>query len=375
MDYYEVLGVARDADAAQIKKAYRRLAREFHPDVNSSEGAEEKFKEVSVAYEVLSDPEKRQIYDRGGNPLGNQAGGGGYGQGFFFDDIMDAFFGGQRRGPRSRTRRGQDALLRIKLTLAQAAFGVERDINVDTAVTCEECSGTGAEAGAQPTICTTCQGHGDVQHVQRSLLGDIRTSRPCPMCSGFGTVISNPCAECKGDGRVRSRRKLTVKVPAGVDHGTRIQLSGEGEVGPGGGPPGDIYVEVGVEEHEVFSREGNTLLCTVQVPMTAAALGTLIELPTLESEVKDEIPKTVELKIKPGTQSGEKVRLGGYGVPLLRGPGRGDLLVTVLVTTPTKLDDEQRELLEKLAEIRDEPHVQVADNSRGMFDRLRDAFK
>lgn len=374
MDYYEVLGVDRNADAAQIKKAYRQLARQYHPDVNDSAEAEEKFKEVSTAYEVLSDPEKRQIYDRGGNPLGNQSG-GGFGQGFFFDDIMDAFFGGQRRGPRSRTRRGQDALLRIKLSLAEAAFGVEREIAVDTAVLCEVCSGTGAEAGTEPVVCSTCAGHGDVQHVQRSLLGDIRTSRPCPTCGGFGTTIANPCGECSGDGRVRSRRNLTIKVPAGVDHGTRIQLSGEGEVGPGGGPPGDIYIEVQVAVHPIFSREGTTLLCSVTVPMTAAALGTMVSLPTLESEIDDQAAASIDVKIKPGTQSGENIRLGGHGIPHLRSSARGDLIVQVVVATPTKIDEEQRALLEQLAEIRDEPVVQVAQDSRGMFDRFKGAFK
>lgn len=381
MDYYDVLGVERNADAGEIKKAYRRLARQYHPDVNSGPEAEDKFKEVSVAYEVLSDPEKRRVYDRGGNPMGQGAGAGGFGGqgGFFFDDIMDAFFGGgQRRGPRSRSRRGQDALLRMRLTLAEAVFGVEREITVDTAVACTICEGRGSAAGSEPETCPTCHGQGEVQHVQRSMLGDIRTARPCPTCQGFGSVITDKCDECGGDGRVRSRRTLSVKVPAGVDHGTRIQLSGEGEVGPGGGPPGDLYVELHVEEHEVFSREGDTLLCQLTVPMTSAALGTEVELPTLEADlgVSDpEFETAVPLKIKPGTQPGETIRVGGRGVPRLRGTGRGDLLVRIDVRTPTRLDDEQRTLIEQLAEIRGDAVQGAAEPSKGVFGRFRSAFK
>lgn len=380
MDYYDVLGVERNADASEIKKAYRRLARQYHPDVNSGPEAEDKFKEVSVAYEVLSDPEKRRVYDRGGNPMGQGGASGGFGQGFFFDDIMDAFFGGgqQRRGPRSRTRRGQDALLRMRLTLAEAVFGVEREITVDTAVACSVCEGRGSAAGSEPATCPTCQGHGDVQHVQRSLLGDIRTSRPCPTCQGFGSVIADKCDECGGDGRVRSRRTMTVKVPAGVDHGTRIQLSGEGEVGPGGGPTGDLYVELHVAEHEVFSRDGDTLLCELTVPMTSAALGTEIELPTLEAdlEVSDpEFQTSVSLTVKPGTQAGETIRVGGRGVPRLRGTGRGDLIVRIDVQTPTRLDDEQRALLEQLADLRGDAVLGTAEPHKGVFGRFRSAFK
>lgn len=374
-DYYDLLGVSRGATAEELKKAYRRLARQLHPDVNDAPDAAERFKEVSAAYEVLSDPKKRSVYDRGGDPLGNS--GGGFGQGFSFDDIMDAFFGQtQSRGPRSRVQRGQDALLRLNVDLAEAAFGVTQDVKIDTAVTCTTCDGTGARAGSSPTTCGTCHGHGSVQQVQRSLLGDIRTSRPCPTCRGFGTVIPDPCAECAGDGRVRSRRSLTVTVPPGVDGGTRIQYAGEGEVGPGGGPAGDLYIEIHVSPHHVFTRDGDRLRCQIKVPMTAAALGTVIELPTLESDLGRE-PATITIDIPPGLQSGETVVARGQGMPRLRGSGRGDLVVEVLVETPLGLDDSQREALRNLARMRGEEHpeARIAAPHKGMFGRIKDAFR
>lgn len=378
-DYYQTLGVGRDASADEIKKAYRKLARQLHPDVNSGPDASEQFKHVTMAYEVLSDANKRATYDRGGNPLGG--GSSGFGQGFSFDDIMDAFFGQDGgRGPRSRTGRGQDALLRIKVDLAEAAFGVSHEIKVDTAIQCTTCGGSGAAGGSQPVACGTCHGHGDVQHVQRSLLGDIRTSRPCPTCHGFGSVIPNPCAECAGEGRVRSRRSMTVNIPAGVDQGTRVQLAGEGEVGPGGGPAGDLYVEINVTRHPLFTRKGDSLFCNVTIPMTAAALGTRLDLPTLEADVaaaSSEIEKTVPLDVQPGTQSGDTLVVRGYGVPRLRGAGRGDLHVQVIVETPSRLNEEQRELLARLAELRaeDKTEGQFSSNHKGVFGRIKDAFK
>jgi molecular chaperone DnaJ len=385
LDPYELLGVDRDADDATIKKAYRRLAREYHPDVNPDPVAQERFKEVSHAYEILSDPQKRAAFDRGGDPFGGGFGAGGAGAGFSFTDIMDAFFGGQGgaaagRGPRPRVRRGQDALIRLDVDLAEAAFGVTRELKVDTAVTCETCHGDGAAPGSKPVTCETCGGAGEVAHVQRSFLGEIRTLRPCAACRGFGTIIPEPCRECGGDGRVRTRRTLTVKIPAGVDNGTRVQLAGQGEVGPGGGPAGDLYVEIQVERHQVFTRHGNDLHCTVTVPMTAAALGTTLTLPTLEADLatEDSSPDLVtsfELEIRPGTQSGSDQTMRGFGVPSLRG-GRGDLVVTVIVETPGSLDAAQEELLRQLAALRDEtaPTGQLRASSRGMFGRLRDAF-
>ncbi|GAB2459040.1 molecular chaperone DnaJ [Nocardioides hungaricus] len=385
-DLYELLGVDRDADGDAIKKAYRRLARQYHPDVNPDPAAQERFKEVSLAYEVLSDPSKRAAYDRGGDPFGGMGGGfGGQGAGFSFTDIMDAFFGGGGsgggRGPRPRERRGQDALIRLEVTLAEAAFGVTREIKVDTAVLCGTCHGEGTAPGTRPIPCETCRGAGEVAHVQRSFLGEIRTLRPCAACRGFGTVIPDPCRECSGDGRVRSRRTLTVKIPAGVDDGTRVQLSGEGEVGPGGGPAGDLYVEMHVAPHPTFTRHGNDLHCTVTLPMTAAALGTTLTLPTLEADVVGADPsesapeQSFELDVRPGMQSGTEQVLRGRGVPGLRG-GRGDLVVTVVVETPTRLDPRQEELLRELAAIRGEeaPSGQVRPDPKSVFGRLRDAF-
>jgi molecular chaperone DnaJ len=379
-DYYATLGVGREATPEEIKKAYRKLARQLHPDVNDAPDASDRFKEVTMAYEVLSDPQKRSTFDRGGDPMSSGGGFGAGAQGFNFDDIMDAFFGQNgQRGPRPRQQRGQDALLRLNIDLAEAAFGVTHDIKVDTAVTCTTCHGSGAANGSQPETCRTCHGHGDVQHVQRSLLGDIRTSRPCPTCNGYGTTIPDPCPECSGEGRVRSRRSISVTIPAGVDQGTRIQLGGEGEIGPGGGPAGDLYLEINVTRHPMFQRKGDQLFCQVTLPMTAAALGTHIDLPTLEAEVpgSDEADHTVQLDVAPGTQSGDTITIKGHGVPRLRGSGRGDLKVQVVVETPTRLDDEQRALLEQLAQLRDEEHEEalMGTNHKGVFGKIKDAFK
>jgi molecular chaperone DnaJ len=383
-DLYDLLGVARDADADAIKKAYRRLARQLHPDVNPDPDAQEQFKQVSAAYEVLSDPQKRAAYDRGGDPFGG--GFGGQGAGFSFTDIMDAFFGGAAggatRGPRQRIRRGQDALIRLEVDLAEAAFGVSRELKVDTAIHCTTCGGNGAAPGSKPVTCETCHGQGEVAHVQRSFLGEIRTLRPCPACRGFGSVIPDPCRECAGDGRVRSRRTLTVKIPAGVDTGTRVQLSEQGEVGPGGGPPGDLYVEIVVAPHPTFTRHGNDLHCTVALPMTAAALGTVLDLPTLEADLVEPegaadsgLQTSISLDVPAGTQSGSDTVIRGQGVPGLRG-GRGDLIVTVSVETPTRLDERQEELLRELAALRGEeqPTGNVRPTQRSVFGRLRDAF-
>ena len=367
-DLYAVLGVTREASPDELKKAYRRLARELHPDVNPDPATQERFKEVTAAYEVLSDPAKRERYDLGGDPFGN-GGAGGFGQGFGFGDIMDAFFGGQgARGPRPRHRRGQDALIRIEITLAEATFGATRTIQVDTAVVCPTCTGEGTAPGTSPTQCDVCHGRGEVQQVQRSFLGQVMTSRACPQCGGFGTVIRFPCPECSGEGRVRTRRSLDVRIPPGVDTGTRIQLTGEGEIGPGGGPPGDLYVEILETPHPLFSRRGDDLHCTVPVPMTAAALGTILELETLDG--------IEQIDIRPGTQAGQVVPLRGKGVAHLRASGRGDLLVHVDVVTPTKLDAEQEELLRQLADLRGEttPVGQFAPGQQGLFSRLRDAF-
>lgn len=383
-DYYDVLGVSRDASADQIKKAYRRMAMKVHPDVATDADSAERFKAVNEAYEVLSDPNKRAVYDRGGDPMG-RAGGGGFGGfgggfgGFDFTNLVDAMFGTQTsRGPRSRVRPGQDALVRLNLTLAEAAFGATKPLRVDTAVVCPRCSGRGAEEGVEPISCTTCGGLGEVTQIQRSFMGDIRMSQPCPTCRGYGTVIPRPCGECSGEGRVRNTRTISVRIPAGVATGIRIHLEGQGEVGPGGGPAGDLYVEITVASHDVFRRDGDNLEMVVKVPMTAAALGSQVPVATLEAEREDsdEADRLVNLDIPAGTQSGTRIALKGRGVPRLRGGGRGDLGITVLVQTPTKLDEKQRDLLRQLAEARDETRVEAAiDKGKGgFFDRLKEAF-
>lgn len=373
-DHYQVLGVPKDASADDIKRAYRRLARQYHPDVSHETADQEKFKAVSNAYEVLSDPRKREMYDLGGDPLrssGAGAGPGGMaGDGFTFTDIFDAFFGQtNQRGPRSRTRRGQDALLRMQIDLAAAVFGTTEEVQVDTAVACSTCGGAGTSDGSEFQTCDVCRGRGEISHVQRSFLGQVMTTRPCPQCRGFGSVNPRPCHECAGDGRVRTRRTLNIEVPAGVDSGTRLQLVGQGEVGPGGGPAGDLYVEVQVAPHPVFSREGDDLQCTLPVPMSAAGLGTTVELETLDG------PRVVE--VPSGTQFGERIVLRGLGAPRLRSSGRGDLVVFVEVRTPTGLDERQRDLLRELASVRGEEDVvgpTAEEPAGGFFSRLREKF-
>jgi molecular chaperone DnaJ len=372
-DYYGILGVARDASDDEIKRAYRKLARKFHPDVNPDPEAQERFKEINTAYEVLSDDRKRQIVDLGGDPYapgGGLGGPGSPGSGPFvgFQDIMDAFFGtatGGGRGPRPRTRPGADAVLPLELDLAETAFGVEAPITVATAVVCTTCSGAGTAPGTQPVTCEVCGGHGQVQSVQRTFLGQVVSSRPCVACQGTGTTIPEPCPNCAGDGRVRARRSLTVKIPAGVEDGMRIRLAGQGEVGPGGGPAGDLYVEIRERPHDVFSRKGDDLHCRVTVPMTAAALGTALTIKTLDGEE--------QLEVRPGTQPGATLRLRARGVPHLRGTGRGDLYVHLDVRTPTKLDPEQERMLREFAKSRGEEVAHLSKQG-GFFSRVRDAF-
>ncbi|WP_435159193.1 molecular chaperone DnaJ [Amycolatopsis sacchari] len=379
-DYYGILGVPKNASDQEIKRAYRKLARELHPDVNPAEDAQQKFSEVTTAYEVLSDPQKRKIVDLGGDPLDNGAGArGGGGDPFAgfggLGDIMDAFFGaatgaGRGRGPRSRVQPGSDALIRISLTLEECATGVNKEIPVDTAILCDVCHGNGTAPGGTVKTCDTCNGQGEIQSVQRSFLGQVVTARPCPVCRGYGEVITDPCRQCGGDGRVRARRTVTAKIPAGVGDGMRIRLSGQGEVGPGGGPAGDLYVEIDEEPHDVFLREGHDLHCNLRVPMTTAALGATVPLETL-------IDGEYELDIDPGTQPGAELLLTGKGMPQLRSSGRvdgrGDLHVHIDVVVPTKLDEAQRELLRELAQQRGEDVSTLASGGRsgGLFSKLR----
>ena len=367
-DLYETLGVSRDANGDEIKRAYRKLARELHPDINPDPQVQERFKEVTAAYDVLSDPQKRQQYDMGGNPFG---GAGGFNGGFGFSDIMDAFFGqgGQQRGPRSRARAGQDALIRVEVTLEEACFGTEREITVESAVRCEKCAGSGCQEGTAPTTCGICKGRGETQQVTRSILGQVMTSRPCAACQGFGTIISNPCRECHGDGRVRARQTINVKIPGGVETGNRIQLAGRGEVGPGGGPAGDLYVEIIQSEHEYLVRDGDDLHLALSIPFSAATLGSKTKVLTLDGEH--------EIEIKAGTQSGAKISLKQLGMTRLRGSGRGDLVVHIEVITPTKLNREQEELIKKFAELRGEDgnSAKVKADDGSLLNKLRGAFR
>jgi len=374
-DYYGLLGVRKDATPEELKRAYRKLARELHPDVNPDPGAQDKFKAVTTAYEVLSDPEKRRIVDLGGDPLAQGQGSAGNPFAGFggFGDVFEAFFGGGTgfggaggRGRRSRIRPGSDALLQLSLTLEEAAFGVRKELNVETAVLCSTCSGSGCAPGTSPHTCATCGGAGEIQTVQRSFLGQVMTTRACTACGGTGEQITSPCPTCGVEGRVRTRRTITVDVPAGIEDGMRIRLSGQGEVGPGGGPAGDLYVEVSEKPHDVFVRDGADLHCTVAVPMTAAALGTDLVLTTLDGEEK--------LEIRAGTQSGSEQTLRGRGVPRLRSSSRGDLHVHIEVRTPTRLDDEQERLLRELAALRDED-VSAVTKKGGRFGKVRDAFR
>ncbi|NNG40486.1 molecular chaperone DnaJ [Flexivirga sp. ID2601S] len=371
-DYYGDLGVAQNATQEEIKRAYRKLARKLHPDVNPTEEASDQFKKISQAYDVLGDPEKRRAFDMGSDPYAGAAGAAGFGQGFSFSDIMDAFFGGTAAGgmgPRSREQRGQDALIGVEIELGTAVFGGAEELTFDTAVVCNVCHGDGARPGTGRHTCEICHGSGQVQQVQRSFLGQVMTARACQACRGYGDIIDDPCFNCSGEGRVRDRRTISVKVPAGVDSGTRIQLTGEGEVGPGGGPAGDLYVEVRVRKHPMFQRQGDDLHCSVELPMTAAALGTSLPLETFDG--------TQDVAIEAGTQPGDVITLRGLGVTHLRTQQRGDLMVHANVRVPTKLDPQQEELLRQFAKERGEerPEARFGRVEKGLFGKLRDAFQ
>lgn len=373
-DYYGLLGVGQNASDAEIKRAYRKLARELHPDVNPDEAAQAKFKEISVAYEVLSDPEKRRIVDMGGDPLENAGLGGNGFSGFGgLGDVFEAFFGGgsASRGPVGRVRPGSDSLLRMRLDLTECATGVTKQVTVDTAVLCDRCQGRGTNGDSKPVTCDTCGGRGEVQTVQRSLLGQVMTSRPCPTCRGIGEVILDPCYQCGGDGRVRARREISVKIPAGVGDGMRVRLAGQGEVGPGGGPAGDLYVEVHEQAHDIFVRDGDDLHCTISVPMVDAALGTTVTVDAI-------LDGLTEITIAPGTQPGSVTTLRGHGMPHLRSGARGDLHVHVEVVVPSRLDNHDIELLRQLKSRRSRDVAEVRSThggtASGLFSRLRETF-
>ncbi|MBM4464191.1 MAG: molecular chaperone DnaJ [Chloroflexi bacterium] len=344
-DYYEVLGVGRSASQDEIKKAYRRLARQYHPDVNKSPDAEARFKEINEAYQVLSDQEKRATYDRFGHAgvQGRWGDVSDFGFGFGgFGDIFEDLFG---FGPRTRTRRapGRGADLRYDLTISfeEAVFGCERELEIPRYETCPRCRGSGAEPGTSPIRCPQCNGSGEVRRTQQSIFGSFINVTTCPRCGGEGEVVNTPCGECRGQKRVRVTRTISVKVPAGVDNGTQIRLAGEGEPGVYGGPPGNLYVVVSVKPHRYFRRQDNNVILELAINVAQAALGDEVTVPTLEGEEKLVIPA--------GTQTGKVFRLRGKGVPYLRRNGRGDQLVIVQVAVPTDLSDEQKRLFKDLA--------------------------
>lgn len=359
-DHYETLGVSRDASTDEIKKAYRRLARELHPDVNPSEEAAERFKSVTHAYDVLSDPSERQRYDLGDSGMG---GAGGFG------DIFETFFGGfggGQRGPRPRAERGDDAMIRVDVELSDVIFGAKREVTISTAALCDTCQGSCCQPGTTPVVCDVCHGAGMVQRQVRSLFGNVVTSHPCGSCQGYGNVIQHPCVECAGKGRVRERRTLTIDVPSGIDTGTRMQMRGGGEVGPAGGPNGDLFIEFRVMHHDIFSREENDLLATMKVAMTDAILGTQVRIEALDGPAEVEIPA--------GSQAGDVVTLRGRGIQGLRSTMRGDLRVALQVVTPTKLSNREKDLVRQIAALRKDDPPALGEFQQGIFGKLRDRF-
>jgi molecular chaperone DnaJ len=377
-DFYSTLGVSRDADTEQIKKAYRRLAMEYHPDRNSDASAEDRFKEVTQAYEILRDPEKRNLYDRYGEAGVRRGAPGqtdfGFG-GFSFSDAFDVFmreFGaggfGDLFGARSRPsgpRRGSTLRLTHAVTLEEAARGVERTLKLAVLDPCDRCDGSGAEPGTSPATCATCGGAGEVRQVQRSVLGQFVSVRPCPTCRGEGTTIENPCTTCRGESRVRRDKKIKIDIPPGISSDDYLKLREKGNAGTSGGPRGDVIVQIEVEPHERFERHGDDLLYDLAINFSQAALGADVEVPTIDG--------SAQLTIPAGIQSGQVLRMRGSGLPRLRSTGRGDQLVRVRVWTPTKVTDDQKKALERLAEVEKEPPEPRRDDP-GFWERVKAAF-
>lgn len=378
-DYYEVLGVSKTATQDELKKAYRKLARKYHPDLNKDNPeAAEKFKECNEAYSVLSDEQKRAQYDQfgpeafenggmGGGPGASGFGGfGGFG-GSGMEDIFDMFFGGQGRGGRSNNagpQRGADLRYDMEITFEEAAFGVEKEISLKRAERCEHCHGEGAEPGSKVETCPECHGSGYVRFTQNTMFGQMVNERPCSRCHGEGKIISNPCKECGGNGTVKKTKKLKVKIPAGVDNGSRLRVGGEGEAGLKGGPSGDLYVYLYVKPHKFFERDGTTVLCEVPINIVQATLGAEIKVPTLDGQVTMKVPE--------GTQPGKVMRLKGKGIPSLRGGGRGDQLVRMKVVVPTKLTDKQKDALQKFADISKD---NINPEEKSFLNKVKDFFK
>lgn len=368
-DYYEVLGVERSANEQDLKKAFRKLAMEFHPDRNPSPEAAERFKEINAAYEVLSDADRRAVYDRYGHAGLN--GGAGSGQGFEgfanfegFGDIFDAFFGGARNKSRRRgPARGADLRYNLRLTFDEAVFGTEKELEYQRLEACGRCEGRGAEPGTDLSTCPECRGAGEIRRAQQSVFGQFVNVSTCSRCMGEGKIVSTPCAECRGAGRLRRTRRIKVNVPAGVDEGTQVRLSGEGEAGLRGGEPGTLYVVLSVTPHAEFERVEYDILYELGANIAQASLGARVTIPTLDGEMEIEIPA--------GTQSSDQFVIPGKGVPRLRGNGRGDMVVRVTVVTPEELTEQQRSLLEQLAETMGTPTL--PQKQKGFFERLKDA--
>ncbi len=369
-DYYEILGITRNASEVEIKKSYRRLAMKYHPDRNTGDRraeAEEKFKEVKEAYEVLSDNRKRAAYDQFGHAgVDSSMGGGAAGPGFsgssfsdIFGDVFGDIFGGGRGGGAGRPARGADLRYTLEVTLEEAAFGTTAKIQIPTLVNCTRCGGSGAKPGTHPRTCPTCNGVGQVA-MQR---GFFAIQQTCPQCHGRGTIIEEPCPACHGQGKVQQEKTLSVKVPAGVDTGDRIRLSGEGEAGEMGGPSGDLYVQIQVKPHEIFTREEANLFCDVPIPFTTASLGGELEVPTLDAKVT--------LKIPAGTQTGKMFRLRGKGIKPVRGGSQGDLICRVVVETPVNLTEEQKELLRRFEETLEGGGKRHSPNSHSWLDGVK----
>jgi molecular chaperone DnaJ len=368
-DYYEVLGVPRSASADDIKNAFRNLARKYHPDVNSADDAEEKFKEINEAYGVLSDPDKRAAYDRYGFQGVNTNGMPDYSS-MDLSDLFDLFglggfggFGGSSRRSRNAPRRGADLSTRLKLTFEEAVFGAEKEIEITRNEKCSVCSGTGAEPGSKPVTCRTCKGTGEVRQVQQTFLGQMVQVVTCPTCGGRGEMIEKPCPNCHGTGLERRTTRKKVNIPAGIDSGNQVRLMGEGQPGANGGPNGNFYIEIEVAPHKFFRRNGNDILLDIDINMAQAALGDEITIPTLDGDVK--------LRIPPGTQPGRVFRLKDKGVPILQRTDRGNQLVTVNVQIPTSLTDQQEELLKTLGKTMG---TDIKIQERSFFDKLKDAF-
>lgn len=360
LDYYEILGVAKSASADELKKAYRKLAMQYHPDKNPGDKeAENKFKDINEAYDVLRDEQKRAAYDRFGHAA-FESGGGGGGFGFDVGDIFDEMFGemfGGGRRQQQASGRGADLRTDLEITMAEAFTGAEKTIRIVTSAQCKDCSGAGTASGSSPVACPMCNGAGRVRAQQ----GFFTIERTCPSCQGMGRVIKDPCKSCGGAGRVRQERTLAVNIPAGVEDGTRIRLAGEGEAGLRGAPAGDLYVMLSIKPHPLFQRQGANLFCRVPIPMTVAALGGDIEVPTIDGEA-------AKLSIDAGTQSGHQMRLRNKGMSVLRSKARGDLYVELAVETPVKLTKRQKELMEEFAKESDKCHPE----SSGFFDRIKE---